>query len=165
MMLTIDPATGTLRMDGFRQDVTPGLDYATFASSDLGRASTVLFPDRGYGDWTVELPVTVTGEARVHVMLSFIRDRLGSVCLVPLFPGEAADFYSTSDDPWQLERQRVWLATHVGVKDGGYSWGSVWSRDNINARRFDVGISFFPDREDRGMSAPAKTRRRRSRDP
>lgn len=151
-MLKIDASNGTIRVEGFRQELSPWLSYTELAPSDLGRASEVLFPDRGYGDWWIRLPELIIGGANVEVVLCFSYGRLGSLYLVPMFPGPESERYTTDGGAWHLERQHAWLVEHVGVKDGEYSWGSVWNRDNINACRFDVGIFFRPHREDEASS-------------
>ena len=153
-MLTIDPTSGTLRVRGFKQAVTPGLTHDAFTVSDLGRASTVLFPDRGYGDWWVRLPETKAGKAHVVVDLRFARHRLVSMGIMPLFAGDSPDGRSANSEAG-LDRQNRWLRERVGVESREYPWGQVWSRYNINASRFDVGISY------RGDEDASQARRRR----
>ena len=134
--------------------VTPGLTYDAFTVSDLGRASTVLFPDRGYGDWWVRLPETKAGKAHVVVDLRFARHRLVSMGIMPLFAGDSPDGRSANSEAG-LDRQNRWLRERVGVESREYPWGQVWSRYNINASRFDVGISY------RGDEDASQARRRR----
>ena len=150
-MIRIDPESGSFRLAGISEPLTPRVGYSAFLCHPARAAMPEISAGKHRNQHQHRLPEGRFEGCRVWGTASFIDGELESLWLQVL-PHEQDGrlFRFEQDDPQLLALQERWLQGVVGVESrDDYAWGLVWNRFNINAGWHDIAVVFKPMSHDR----------------